>query len=72
MSNIEIEELPISIDTALEVIGIIQANKKGKEYQDLEKEKNIILGLIGNETERKSLFDKVYNVYCPIVRNEHN
>jgi hypothetical protein len=67
MTNIE--KYPISIDTALEVIGIIQCTKRGAEFQNLEQEKQIILGLCGDEKERTEMFNKVHKVYCPELKN---
>jgi hypothetical protein len=66
----QIDSLPISLDTALESLGMIQAHRIGNEYQKLEKEKNMLLG-IANCTwdERLAMFNKVRYVYCPMIKN---
>ena len=71
MTYEEIESLPISLDTALEVIGRFQAKANGEEFQKFEREKNILLGFIGEHEERLKMFDKVYYEYCPILKNRH-
>ena len=67
MTYQEIEALPISIDTALEVLGMLQAQKTGEEFQKLEQEKNILLGLTGTAQERKEMFIKVSEIYTKNV-----
>lgn len=61
----EIEKLPISLDTALEILGILQTeeskNGNSEKYQEYEKEKQILLGLVGSESERILMFDKVFS-----------
>ena len=68
MTNEEIENLPISLDTALEIIGIIQGKTKGKKFQQLEKEKNIILGLVGSKEQRERIFKKISTTYSQWVK----
>jgi len=64
MTYQEIEEyLPFSLDTALEILGAVQAKTTGAEYQALEEEKKILLGLTGTAQERIEMFKKVAEKY---------
>jgi len=65
MKEFNHDDMQISLDTALEVLGWLQCDalKKGdtKTFDELKKEENIILGLVGSESERIAMFDKVYS-----------
>lgn len=63
MTYQEMENLPFSLDTALEILGVVQAQATGAEYQALEEEKKILLGLTGTAQERKEMFKKVAKKY---------
>jgi len=69
MNKEDWDKSPISLDTALEAIAILQARRTGDEFQKLAQEKKIILGLIGNDEMRIELLNKVYDVYCPAIKN---
>ena len=69
MTEEQIDALPISLDTALEVMGMLQCKATGDKYQKLENEKKILLGLTGTYEERLKMFHKVDEEYCLIVRN---
>jgi hypothetical protein len=70
MTAEQIDKLPISLDTALEALGIIQAHRTEVEYGKLEKEKKMLLGIAEcTWEERMAMFNKVCYVYCPMIKD---
>jgi hypothetical protein len=76
---------PISIDTAVEILGYFFAQKSNlmdeaidpaqkeslkEQIKMLHFEMQVIYGLKGNEEVRKSIFDKVLNLYSPQMKYE--
>jgi hypothetical protein len=78
------KQYPLSIDTAIEAIGLIisakfkelqcesnpeQVQMLRNEIKMLNKEMRIIYGLNGDEKTRMRIYNKVNDVYCPQIKS---
>jgi hypothetical protein len=78
------KQYPISIDTAIEAIGIIirvkfkkiqrennpeQVQMLRNEIKMLNHEMQILYGLEGDEKTRMKIYNKVNDVYCPQIKS---
>lgn len=80
------EQLPISIDTAVEILGHIFAKTSMRhavaegeerirlqsELDQLKKEEDMLYGVGCSDEERLSLYQKITHTYAPLVKDDYS